>query len=98
MILTNRQEKKINELIADFKEASKHNGFKYDTHKLYYDPEKSLVILVTHYKRVLVNLLDDDIAMTIIERNGDLKPLSHLIQIGKERLKYLENLKLIKEY
>ncbi|NBO23347.1 hypothetical protein EBU94_08445 [bacterium] len=98
MILTNRQEKKINEIIADFKAASTHNGFKYDAHKLYYDAEKELVILVTHYKRVLVNLLDDDIAMTIIERNGNFKPLSHLIQVGKERLKYLENLKLIKEY
>lgn len=98
MILTNRQQKKIQEIIAEFKEAAKHNGFKYDAHKLYYDPEKEMVILVTHYKRVLVNLLDDDIAMTIVEKNGSIKPLSHLMAIAKDRLKYLEKLQLIKQY
>lgn len=98
MILSNRQEKKINEIIAEFKEAGRHNGFRYDGHKLYYDPEKQLVILTTHYKRTLVNMLDDDTAMTIIEKNGSVRPLSHLIMIARDRIAYLGGLKLIKEY
>jgi RNA processing factor Prp31 len=98
MILSNRQKSKIEKIIAEFKEAAKHNGFRYDKHKLYYDAEKEIVILVTHYKRTLVNLLDDDIAMTIVDKNGTVRPLSHIINVFTQRLKYLQGLKLLKEY
>jgi K+-transporting ATPase A subunit len=98
MILSNRQEKKINQIIDEFKEAAKHNGFRYDGQKLYYDAEKGLVILATHYKRTLVNLLDEDIAMTIVDRNGTIRPLSHVIKFAKDRLEYLSKIKIIKEY
>lgn len=98
MILTNRQKKAIDEIVNSFELVKHHNAFTHDGHKLYYDAEKDLVILATHFMRTIVNLIDEDDAIRVIDKKGKIAPLSHSIKVAKDRLKYLQTLKLIKEY
>jgi hypothetical protein len=98
MILSHRQKQSIEKLIDGFKEAVKVNGFNKQSHKLYYDQENDRHILVTPYERVLCNILEDSIAMTVIDRKGKIQPLSHTIKFAQDRLKYLDTITLIKTY
>jgi len=98
MILTNRQKQTIKEIKESFAKANKSNGFNYDSHKLYFDPEKNMVILVTSYTRALVNLLDGDTLMTVIDLRGKTTPLSHSFKSFAERLKYLNTLQILTDY
>jgi hypothetical protein len=98
MMLTNRQKQTIKEIKESFVKANKTNGFNYDNHTLYFDPEKNIIILVTTYTRALVNLLDGDTLMTIVDLRGKTTPLSHLMKSFADRLKYLKTLQILKDY
>ena len=98
MILTNRQKKAIDDIVGSFDIVKHNNAFTHDGHKLYYDAEKDLVILATHFMRTIVNLIDEDHAIRVIDKRGKITPLSHSIKVANDRLKYLQTLKLIKEY
>lgn len=98
MILTNRQKKTIESIVNSFDIVKHHNAFTHEGHKLYYDAEKDLVILSTHFMRTIVNLIDEDDAIRVIDKRGKVTPLSYSIRVAKDRLKYLQTLNLIKEY
>lgn len=98
MILTNRQKQAIREIKESFTQANQSNGFNFDDHTLYFDPERNMVILVTSYTRALVNILDGDTLMTAIDVRGKKTPLSHFIKSFTDRLKHLNTLQILKDY
>jgi hypothetical protein len=98
MILSNRQKQAISDLIEKFSVANMHNAFNHDGHKIYYDPQNSVVIFVTKVSRALTNMIDEEYAMTVIDQKGNFTPLSHSIKVLQDRLNYVQSLPLIKEH
>jgi hypothetical protein len=94
-MLTNRQKQTIERIKKEYKDAARVNGFDYQPHKIFFDKKNDWVVLVTYYERTLCNILDDGIAMSIIDIRGRVKPLSHVIKFAKARLDYLVSLEEI---
>jgi len=95
MMITNRQKKKMNELLEAFSMANKTHGFDLKSINFYMDDEKECVIMKVEYSRTLVNVVDGKIEVHVIDKKGTMSPLSWNIANIEEQLKYLQNLKIL---